>query len=78
MKFSILFIVLSSVASSAESIRIEGSDALGAKLVPLLSHLYQKSNPDTTFTITANGSQAAFTALIDKKAEIEMRYACGY
>lgn len=72
MKTNILFIILSTAASSAEPIRIEGSDALGVKLVPLLTQLYEKNTPDTTFSITANGSQAAFAALIDRNADIGM------
>jgi phosphate transport system substrate-binding protein len=71
MKRSLLFL-LATVMCSAEPIRIEGSDALGAKLVPMLSRLYEEINPGVTFSIAANGSTAAFTALSDKVAEIGM------
>lgn len=71
MKRSLL-LLLATVTCSAEPIRIEGSDALGAKLVPMLSRLYERNNPGVTFSVAANGSTAAFTALNDKVAEIGM------
>lgn len=71
MKRNLLFL-LATVACGAEPIRIEGSDALGAKLVPMLSQLYEKNHLGITLTVAANGSTAAFAALNDQVAEIGM------
>jgi len=51
---------------------IKGSDTLGAKLVPQLAEAYQAENPDTSFNIAAEGSSTAFSALLEKTADIGM------
>jgi len=65
-------VVLPASFAGAEALLIKGSDTLGAKLVPQLAEAYQAENPGTSFNITAEGSSTAFSALLDKTADIGM------
>lgn len=60
------------IPSKGDIIRIRGSDALGAKLVPMLCELYLARHPGTSFEIEAEGSTTAFTCLLDATADIGM------
>jgi len=73
---SILLTAFASVAmvftSSAQSIRVRGSDTLGAKLVPQLAEGFKKKAGGVSFNIAAEGSSTAFTNLAAGTADIGM------
>ncbi len=60
------------VNSNAQSIRVRGSDTLGAKLVPQLAESFKKKAGGASFDIAAEGSSTAFTNLAAGTAEIGM------
>ncbi len=59
-------------SAHADQIRIHGSDALGAKLVPQLCELYKTLNPGASFEIKAQGSSRGFAHLFDGVCDIAM------
>lgn len=58
--------------SQAQSIRVRGSDTLGAKLVPQLAEGFKKKGGGVSFNIAAEGSSTAFTNLAAGTADIGM------
>ncbi|MBB5033717.1 PstS family phosphate ABC transporter substrate-binding protein [Prosthecobacter vanneervenii] len=54
------------------TLRIRGSDTLGAKLVPQLAEAFKKQGGKVSFDIAAEGSSTAFTNLASGTAEIGM------
>jgi len=76
MKHTILvltIVIASSLAASAQStLRIRGSDTLGAKLVPSLAEAFKKQGGKVSFDVAAEGSSTAFTNLAAGTAEIGM------
>jgi phosphate transport system substrate-binding protein len=56
----------------AQSIRVRGSDTLGAKLVPQLAEAFKKKGGGASFDIAAEGSSTAFTNLAARTADIGM------
>lgn len=54
------------------TLRIRGSDTLGAKLVPSLAEAFKKQGGKVSFDIAAEGSSTAFTNLAAGTAEIGM------
>jgi len=75
MKF-VLLTALATLAlafnSGAQSIRVRGSDTLGAKLVPQLAEGFKKQSGGVSFNIAAEGSSTAFTNLAAGTADIGM------
>lgn len=69
-----LCIALSAALSSQAqtTLRIRGSDTLGAKLVPSLAEAFKKQGGKASFDIAAEGSTTAFTNLAAGTAEIGM------
>ncbi len=76
MKLAItaLFITLASALTvqAQTTLRIRGSDTLGAKLVPSLAEAFKKQGGKVSFDIAAEGSSTAFTNLASGTAEIGM------
>ncbi len=76
MKHTILaltLVIASTATSLAQStLRIRGSDTLGAKLVPALAEAFKKQAGKVSFDIAAEGSSTAFTNLAAGTAEIGM------
>lgn len=74
MKPVIVFTTLlaASLLQAEDTIRLRGSDTLGAKLVPQWAESFKKSNPGVSFDIAAEGSSTAFTNLASGTAEIGM------
>jgi phosphate transport system substrate-binding protein len=58
--------------SQAQSVRVRGSDTLGAKLVPQLAEGFKKKAGGVSFNIAAEGSSTAFTNLAAGTADIGM------
>ncbi|MBN8459512.1 MAG: PstS family phosphate ABC transporter substrate-binding protein [Verrucomicrobia bacterium] len=57
----------------AEVIRIQGSDVLGAKLVPKLAEAFKAAgNPEVRFEIVAEGSPSGFQLLANGAADLGM------
>ncbi len=54
------------------TLRIRGSDTLGAKLVPQMAEAFKKQASAVSFDIAAEGSSTAFTNLASGSAEIGM------
>lgn len=50
----------------------QGSDTLGAKMVPQLTEAYQAGRPDLRFEISAEGSSSAFAGLLNGRCDIGM------
>lgn len=73
---SLLFMAVAALAmaapSRAQSIRVRGSDTLGAKLVPQLAEAFKKKGGGASFDIAAEGSSTAFTNLAAGTADIGM------
>jgi phosphate transport system substrate-binding protein len=70
-----LALVAMTAASSLQAqttLRIRGSDTLGAKLVPQLAEAFKKNGGKVSFDIAAEGSSTAFTNLASGTAEIGM------
>lgn len=76
MKFALtaLCITLASAltAQAQTTLRIRGSDTLGAKLIPSLAEAFKKQGGKVSFDIAAEGSSTAFTNLAAGTAEIGM------
>jgi len=65
--------LLAAVSVQAQStLRIRGSDTLGAKLIPSLAESFKKTGGKVSFDIAAEGSSTAFTNLASGTAEIGM------
>jgi len=63
----------STLAVQAQStLRIRGSDTLGAKLIPSLAEGFKKQGGKISFDIAAEGSSTAFTNLAAGTAEVGM------
>jgi len=70
---SIALLTLAAVSVQAQStLRIRGSDTLGAKLIPSLAESFKKTGGKVSFDIAAEGSSTAFTNLASGTAEIGM------
>jgi phosphate transport system substrate-binding protein len=71
---SVLCLTLAAtLAAQAQStLRIRGSDTLGAKLIPSLAEAFKKQGGKVSFDIAAEGSSTAFTNLAAGTAEIGM------
>ena len=69
-----LFLAVTAAASlqAQTTLRIRGSDTLGAKLVPQLAEAFKKQGGKVSFDIAAEGSSTAFTNLASGTAEIGM------
>lgn len=76
MKHTLLaltLVIASTLAAQAQStLRIRGSDTLGAKLIPSLAEAFKKQGGKVSFDIAAEGSSTAFTNLAAGTAEIGM------
>lgn len=76
MKQSILALTLllatSLTAQAQSTLRIRGSDTLGAKLIPALAEAFKKQGGKVSFDVAAEGSSTAFTNLAAGTAEIGM------
>lgn len=72
----ILTLALLTIASASlqaqSTLRIRGSDTLGAKLIPSLAESFKKTGGKVSFDIAAEGSSTAFTNLASGTAEIGM------
>jgi len=70
---ALTLVIASSLAAQAQTtLRIRGSDTLGAKLVPALAEGFKKQGGKVSFDIAAEGSSTAFTNLAAGTAEIGM------
>lgn len=69
---SLLAVAFAAGLNAQETIRIRGSDTLGAKLVPQWAESFKKQNSSVSFDIAAEGSSTAFTNLSAGTAEIGM------
>src|ERR1700760_1755275 len=65
-------LICATLAASADSVVIKGSDTLGAKLVPQLAEQFKAQHPGTSFDIAAEGSTTGIAAIIDGTAQIGM------
>lgn len=73
--FYTLVLLAAAAASGLQAqttLRIRGSDTLGAKLVPQLAEAFKKNGGKVSFDIAAEGSSTAFTNLAAGTAEIGM------
>ncbi len=71
----LFFIMMMSMATGLKAqmtLRIRGSDTLGAKLVPQLAEAFKKQGHKVSFDIAAEGSSTTFTNLASGTAEIGM------
>lgn len=69
---SLLTLAMTAGLGAQSTIRIRGSDTLGAKLVPQWAEGFKKQGGDISFDIAAEGSSTAFTNLAAGTAEIGM------
>lgn len=76
MKSTLLPIILLACTTlsglAQTTLRVRGSDTLGAKLVPQLAEAFKKQGGAVSFDIAAEGSSTAFTNLASGTAEIGM------
>ncbi len=76
MKIAFLTLVTTLTAAlslqAQTTLRIRGSDTLGAKLVPQLAESFKKQGGKVSFDIAAEGSSTAFTNLASGTAEVGM------
>ncbi len=76
MKFTLLALLVAMTVTATlqaqTTLRIRGSDTLGAKLVPQLAEAFKKQAGNVSFDIAAEGSSTAFTNLLSGTAEIGM------
>ena len=76
MKHAITALIVTLLASASlqaqSTLRIRGSDTLGAKLIPSLAESFKKTGGKVSFDIAAEGSSTAFTNLASGTAEIGM------
>ena len=69
--FAIGFCISSTLFAQTNPVVMRGSDTLGDKMVPELIKVYRAGSP-TQFDVVAEGSSAAFKALLSGEAEIGM------
>jgi phosphate transport system substrate-binding protein len=69
---SLLVTALAASLSAQSTLRVRGSDTLGAKLVPQWAEGFKKQGGNASFDIAAEGSSTAFTNLASGTAEIGM------
>jgi phosphate transport system substrate-binding protein len=69
---SLLTLTCAASLQAQSTLRIRGSDTLGAKLVPQWAEGFKKSGGDSRFDIAAEGSSTAFTNLAAGTADIGM------
>jgi len=70
---TLALLTIAAVSVQAQStLRIRGSDTLGAKLIPSLAESFKKTGGKVSFDIAAEGSSTAFTNLAAGTAEIGM------
>ncbi len=69
---SLLAVAFTASLSAQNTLRIRGSDTLGAKLVPQWAEGFKKQGGGVSFDIAAEGSSTAFTNLAAGTAEIGM------
>lgn len=74
LALTVLTFTLASVLTTQAqtTLRIRGSDTLGAKLVPSLAEAFKKQGGKVSFDIAAEGSSTAFTNIAAGTAEIGM------
>lgn len=60
------------IGSGSETIILKGSDTIGAKMAPQLAETYVAAGNAVKFDIAAEGSSAAFKALLEGAASIGM------
>lgn len=74
MKLALTALICTLAASlqAQTTLRIRGSDTLGAKLIPSLAEAFKKQGGKVSFDIAAEGSSTAFTNLASGTAEIGM------
>ncbi len=74
MKLALTALICTLAASlqAQTTLRIRGSDTLGAKLIPSLAEAFKKQGGKVSFDIAAEGSSTAFTNLAAGTAEIGM------
>ena len=65
-------LVVASSLQAQSTLRLRGSDTLGAKLIPSLAESFKKEGKKVSFDIAAEGSSTAFTNLASGTAEIGM------
>lgn len=65
MKLALTALICTLAASlqAQTTLRIRGSDTLGAKLIPSLAEAFKKQGGKVSFDIAAEGSSTAFTNL---------------
>lgn len=63
---------IGTASTQAQTLRLRGSDTLGAKLVPQWAEGFKKAGNSVSFDIAAEGSSTAFTNLASGSAEIGM------
>ena len=69
----LLFMLGTTVPAAAQTtLRLRGSDTLGAKLLPQMAEAFKKQAGKVSFDIAAEGSSTAFTNLLTDSAEIGM------
>lgn len=64
--------LVATAGAHAQTLRLRGSDTLGAKLVPQWAEGFKKAGGGVSFDIAAEGSSTAFTNLASGSAEIGM------
>lgn len=74
MKFIAACIVCCSGFLEAEVIRINGSDLLGAKVVPLLCDEYRRQHPAARFEIAAEGTYGPLPEFLAGKVDVLMAH----
>lgn len=76
MKSIVVFLIaaiLLSASIRAQTLRVMGSDTLGAKLVPQLAEAFKAAgHPHVKFELVAEGSDTAFTNLANSTAHLGM------
>ena len=74
MKLALTALICTLAASlqAQTTLRIRGSDTLGAKLIPSLAEAFKKQGGKVSFDVAAEGSSTAFTNLASGTAEIGM------
>lgn len=72
LTFALVAMTAVSSLQAQTTLRIRGSDTLGAKLVPQLAEAFKKNGGKVSFDIAAEGSSTAFTNLASGTAEVGM------
>ena len=65
-------LIVSASLQAQTTLRLRGSDTLGAKLIPSLAEAFKQQGTKVSFDIAAEGSSTAFTNLASGTAEIGM------